>query len=110
MRLRRREACDDRAVAADIVDIGDALAAAAGTAIFIGRRQLAIAIGADGEDELLAPSQLCETLVGHRVGAVLLRLPRGEAQIILALVLLANAAEVEDRKRDELVVQIGKAT
>src|SRR3546814_1497994 len=31
MRLRRREAGDDRAVAADIVDIGDALAAAAGT-------------------------------------------------------------------------------
>src|SRR3546814_12246671 len=63
MRLRRREAGDDRAVAADIVDIGDALAAAAGTAIFIGRRQLAIAIGADGEDERVAPRKLRETIV-----------------------------------------------
>src|SRR3546814_9613286 len=102
MRLRRREAGDDRAVAADIVDIGDALAAAAGTAIFIGRRQLAIAIGADGEDELFAPRQLCETLVGHRVGAVLLRLPRGEAQIILELGMIANAAAESEETTSEL--------
>src|SRR3546814_1143079 len=55
MRPRRRETGDDRAVAADIVDVGDALATAAGPAIFISRRQLAIAIGGDGEEELLAP-------------------------------------------------------
>src|SRR3546814_5933858 len=51
--LRRREAGDDGAVAADVVDIGDALAAAPGAAIFVRRGELAIAIGADGEDELL---------------------------------------------------------
>src|SRR3546814_16338964 len=78
--------------------------------LFIGRRQLAIAIGADGEDELFAPRQLCETLVGHRVGAVLLRLPRGEAQIILALVLIAHAAAVEDRQRDARVVLLRQSS
>src|SRR3546814_15971329 len=103
MRPRRRETGDDRAVAADIVDVGDALTTAAGAAIFISRRQLAIAIGADGEDELLAPCQLGEALLRHRRRAVLLRLPRGEAQIILALLLAAHAPALADQQRDHLV-------
>ncbi|KIU01543.1 hypothetical protein QU38_01085, partial [Staphylococcus aureus] len=49
--LARREARHHRPVAADIVDIGDALAAAASASIFIGRAQLAIAVRADSEDE-----------------------------------------------------------
>src|SRR3546814_11811508 len=61
-------------------------------------------MGADGEDELLAPCQLGEALLRHRRRAVLLRLPRGEAQIILALLLVAHAAAMEDRQRDDLVV------
>ncbi len=51
--VARGEAGDNRAVTRDIVDVGDALTAAAGAAIVVGRRQLAIAVGADGEDELL---------------------------------------------------------
>src|SRR3546814_14905008 len=61
-------------------------------------------MGADGEDELLAPCQLGEALLRHRRRAVLLRLPRGEAQIILALLLVAHAAAMGDRQRDDLVV------
>src|SRR3546814_4035465 len=49
-------------------------------------------------------SQLGEALLRHRRRAVLLRLPRGEAQIILALLLVAHAAAMEDRQRDDLVV------
>src|SRR3546814_16518147 len=76
--LRRREAGDDGAVAADVVDIGDALAAAPGAAIFVRRGELAIAIGADGEDELLAARQLGEACSGNCGGAFLPGLPRTE--------------------------------
>ena len=61
--LMGREAGDDRAVALEIVDIGDALAAAVGAAIFVGRAALAVAVGADGEDELLGRREL-----GHPLG------------------------------------------
>src|SRR3546814_13475687 len=64
--LFRSEAGDDGAVAADIVDIGDPLTAATGAAIFIGRGDLAIAVGADGEDELFACGKFCHSLAGRR--------------------------------------------
>src|SRR3546814_19355978 len=75
MRLGRGEAGDDGAVAADIVDIGDPLTAATGAAIFIGRGDLAIAVGADGEDELFACGKFCHSLAGQR-RFVLVFLPR----------------------------------
>src|SRR3546814_2251894 len=53
-----------------------------GAAIFVRRGELAIAIGADGEDELLAARQLGEAFSGHCGGAFLLGLPRSEAQEI----------------------------
>src|SRR3546814_8012182 len=62
-----------------------ALATAAGAAIFIGRRQLAITARADGEDELLAARKLGEAVRRHVRRAFLFGLPRREAQIILAL-------------------------
>src|SRR5262245_55926987 len=46
------------AVALGDVHVGDALPAAAGNAILIGRTALAIAAGGDGEDELLLALQL----------------------------------------------------
>src|SRR3546814_9332673 len=63
--MPRRESGDDGAVAADIVDIGDALPAAPGAAIVIGGGQLAIAIGADGEDELFLRGQFDEAFRAH---------------------------------------------
>src|SRR3546814_19084142 len=55
--LRRREAGDDGAVAAAVVDLGDALAAAPGAAIFVRRGELAIDICADGAGERPADRQ-----------------------------------------------------
>src|SRR5205085_4469093 len=52
------EGSDDRAVAGEIVDIGDPLAAAVGPPVLIGRGALAIAVAADGEDELLRRLEL----------------------------------------------------
>src|SRR5262245_25436547 len=49
---------DDLAVALGDVHVGDALPAAAGDAVLIGRGALAIAAGGDGEDELLLGPQL----------------------------------------------------
>src|SRR3546814_8646881 len=100
--MPRRESGDDGAVAADIVDIGDALPAAPGAAIVIGGGQLAIAIGADGEDELFLRGQFDEAFRAHLRRSFLLRLPRGEAQIIVAL-LLIGARAVTDGERDDII-------
>ena len=55
-----REGGDDITVALGARDIGDALPAPVGDAVFIGRGALAIAIGRDGEDELLIGPELVQ--------------------------------------------------
>src|SRR3546814_4479181 len=55
--VMRRETGHHRSVAGDVVDVGDALPAAVGPAIFIGGRQLAIAVGTDRQDELFLCGQ-----------------------------------------------------
>ena len=100
--MRDREATDDQAVAGDIVDIGDALATATGAAIIIGRTDLAIAIGADGQDELFRLGK-----GGHAFGAVdrrgrLILLPRRGAEIVVAF-LGGRVEALEDRERNDFV-------
>src|SRR3546814_13344630 len=97
------EAGDDRTVPFDIVNIGNPLTTPACAAIFVGGGQFAIAIGAHGKDELLPLHQLFEAACRHRRFAFLLWLPRGKAQIILALFLL-GADTVKNGKRDYLIV------
>ena len=67
-----REAGHDAAVALGRVDVGDALAAAVGAAILVGRRALAVAILGDGQDELLLLGQFGDAVGGKRAFAVLL--------------------------------------
>src|SRR3546814_9234320 len=55
--VAHREAGDDVAIAFGRIDIGDALPAATGAAIFIGARTLAIAVGGHRQDELLVRSE-----------------------------------------------------
>src|SRR5690348_5529245 len=100
--LARREARHDTAVALGGVDVGDALAAAIGAAIFVSRRALAIAVLSDGEDELLFLRQLLHALGGQRRLPRLVALPRREAEIVFAL-LLRGADAVEDRHGDDFV-------
>ena len=91
----RCKARHDRAIAADIVDIGDALTAAPGAPIFVSLTELAIAIGADGQDKLLALGQIAEPfLVRHF--AFFFRLPSGIAQIFITLVLILHPNAVQD--------------
>ena len=103
----RREARDNRAVAFEIVDVGDALSAAIGAAILVRRGALAIAVGAHRQDELLAFAEQRETLVGHRARgerrqAGIAFAPRGVAEIFLALFGRCTAA-VENRQRNHRV-------
>src|SRR6185437_4130363 len=104
--LVRGEGRDDAAIALRRVDVGDALTAAVGSAIFIGRRALAVAVLGDREDELLPLRQLGDALRRQRAIALLFALPGGEAQIILTLFLAAHGAAGEDRHRyDEVVAK-----
>ena len=100
--LVRREGGDDAAVAFRRVDVGDALAAAVGAAIFIGRGALAVAVFGDGQDELLLLGKLGDAVGGKRAFDVLALAPRRAFQIGLAL-LLGGADALEDRHRDHLV-------
>src|SRR3546814_8375731 len=77
------EAGDDRAVAGDVVDVGDALAAAVGAAVFEGAAALAVAVGADGENEFLGVGELQHPL-GAEGGLVLILLPRCGAEMGVA--------------------------
>src|SRR4029079_10730322 len=94
--LARLEGGDDPAVALRRVDVGDALAAAVGAPVFIGRRSLAVAILGDSEDELLVLLQLGIAVVGESALDVLALAPRRAAHIGFAL-LLRGADAVEDR-------------
>src|SRR3954451_8630671 len=58
IRILDRERGNERAVAAVPRHGGDALPAAAGDAVFVTRSPLAVAIGRDGEDELLGGAEL----------------------------------------------------
>src|SRR5207248_877421 len=64
--LVRREGGDDAAVALARVDVGDALTAAVGAAIFVRATALAIAVHGDREDELLLLRQLGHALLRER--------------------------------------------
>src|SRR3546814_1087763 len=97
--VMRRETGHHRSVAGYVVDVGDALTAAVGPAIFMGGRQLAIAVGTDRQDELFLCGQFLEPLGRHLRRAFLFRLPRREAQVILAL-LRRRARAVEDRSEE----------
>src|SRR5207248_999416 len=88
--LVRGEARDDATVALRGIDVGDALAAAVGAAILIGRRALAIAVLGEGEDELLLVGKLGDSVFRQRAFALFLALPGRKAEIGLAL-LLAGA-------------------
>ena len=84
-------------------DVDDALAAAVGAAIFIGRRALAIAIFGDGQEELLLLRDLGVALVAQVPSAQSVAAPLGRFQIGLAL-LLRGAGAAQDRHGDDLVV------
>src|SRR5690606_9936435 len=102
----RGEARYDWAVAGDVVAVGDALAPAAGAPVLVGRADLAVAVGADGEDELFLRRQLLEALRRHLRFAVPLALPGRVAQVILALFLVLHADAVENRERNDLVARL----
>src|SRR3546814_6445015 len=57
---------DDVAIAFGRIDIGDALPAATGAAIFIGARTLAIAVGGHRQDELLVCREFGHALRAER--------------------------------------------
>ena len=97
-----REAGYHRTIAGDIVDIGDTLTAAAGAAVFIGRGHLAIAIGADSEDELLTFRHFGNAVCGKFGFAFAIALPRRKFEVLLAL-FGRSSDSVEDRERDNLV-------
>src|SRR5205823_6413461 len=100
--LVRRERRDDAAIALRGVDVGDALTAAVGAAVFIGRGTLAVAVLRHRQDELLLLRKFGHSVGRNRAFAVLLALPGGKAEIGLAF-LLAGADAMEDRHRDHLV-------
>src|SRR5205085_1782691 len=97
-----RERGDDAAVALRRVDVGDALAAAIGAAIFIGRRALAVAVLGDGQDELLIFLELGIALGRKGAFDILALAPRRTFQIGLAL-FLGGPDAVQDGHRDDLV-------
>jgi hypothetical protein len=98
-----REARDHAAVAFRGVDVGDALAAAVGAAIFVGAGALAEAVLGDGEDELLRSAiSACARAIEGAFGALAVA-PRRAAQIGFAL-LLRGAGAAQDRHGDDLVV------
>src|SRR3546814_15670262 len=96
------EAGDDRAVAGYVVDVGDALAAAVGAAVFEGAAALAVAVGADGENEFLGVGELQHPL-GAEGGLVLILLPRCGAEIGVAF-FCRGVEALENGERDDLVL------
>ena len=97
----RWEAGNNRAIAGNIINIGNPLTATARPAIFIGAGAFAIAIGADRENELL-PLRHFRHAFRRQGGGVLILFPRGRAQICFPL-FLARARAAEDGKRHDFV-------
>ena len=99
-----REAGDHRPVTAGIAglaDIRDALAAAPDGAVFVGRGDLAVAVGGKGQDELLVLLHRRRDIRVERVGGVVV-LPYRAAQICLARFHVV-AERVEHGEADDLV-------
>ena len=97
-----REAGDDAAVALRCVDVGDALAAAIGAAIFVSAAALAVAVFGDGQEELLLLREARHSASGGKRALLVLFAPRRAFEIGFAL-FLGSADAAQDRHRDDLV-------
>src|SRR5690606_13008404 len=80
--------------------------AAAGAAVLVGRAELAVAVAAYRQDELLLGDELGEAFRRHLRLGFLVRLPRGVAQVILALLLVLHPSTVENRQGYDFVAVI----
>ena len=97
-----REARHHAPIARPGVDVGDALAAAIGAAIFIGAGALAKAVLGNGEDELLAFGHFGDPIVGQGALGALALAPGRAAQISLAL-FRRGACATQDGHGDDFV-------